>query len=61
MGDLAPEYTLSTGDIAKRWKISRRTVERLAKSGRLPCAKIRGRYWFNLEAVQEAVRIRPPQ
>ena len=59
----SPRYSLSSGALARRYSCSRRTIERLAKAGILPCLKIKTaksiRYLFDPEEIKKAVAFRP--
>ncbi len=48
---------LTTTEVAHRWRLQRKTIERHAYSGRIPSVKISGRYLFSASAI-EAIEAR---
>ena len=48
----------TTGEVAERFKVCEESVRRWARSGRIPAYQAGAVYRFDLEAVEEALRLR---
>ena len=48
----------TTGDIAERFRVCEESVRRWARSGRIPAYRAGTVYRFDLDAVEDALRLR---